>query len=297
MENIRSLELAQNPGAFIERTIRDFIRESPLNRLEDFGGDPIFTDVQVGYASGDDPIFHTFRKVVHPEHLLPLELLRAYVEQLQEPHVLQTTHASVVAFALSRHPETFRSNAVQTAGPSLRWNHSIWYGETFTNALLAHIVDELEAAGVPTLAPSLSSGYRVDSEPGLLASNWSHRHAAYAAGLGSFSLTDGFITPKGMAVWCGSLVTQALIEPTPRVEGDHRANCLQATQGTCGLCIARCPANAISKEGHNRARCVQEVFIGQKAWLEGAHGPGYIGMYAGCGLCMTGLPCSTRIPG
>jgi hypothetical protein len=30
--------------------------------------------------------------------------------------------------------------------------------------------------------------------------------------------------------------------------------------------------------------------------MEGAHGPGYIGLYAGCGLCQTGVPCESRIP-
>ena len=30
--------------------------------------------------------------------------------------------------------------------------------------------------------------------------------------------------------------------------------------------------------------------------MEGAHGPGFIGSYAGCGLCQTGVPCATLIP-
>jgi len=50
-----------------------------------------------------------------------------------------------------------------------------------------------------------------------LASNWSQRHIAYAAGLGTFSLSDGFITPKGIAMRCGSVVCDAALSPTLQV--------------------------------------------------------------------------------
>jgi len=296
MMTVQNPELAQDGLAFLDGVIRDFLRDSPLNRLEHFGGEAVFTDVQVGLARGDDPIFQTFRQVVHPEHGLPTELLASRLAALGERDATVPGPVAVVAYALSMHPETVRSNAEQTVGPSLRWNHSRWQGEAFSNALLAHLVETLEAAGAPALAPSLAADYRIDRE-GRIASNWSHRHAAYAAGLGTFSLNDGFITPKGIAVWFGSLVTAAAMVPTPRPEGGHLANCLAASRGTCGACMARCPVQAISREGHDKARCMQEIFLGQKPWLEGAHGPGYIGKYAGCGLCMTGVPCSMRKPG
>ena len=39
-----------NTNQFIERTIRKFVRTSPLNRLESFGGEPIFDSPLVGFA-------------------------------------------------------------------------------------------------------------------------------------------------------------------------------------------------------------------------------------------------------
>lgn len=271
--------------AFLEGALRGFLGESPLNRLEHFGGEPIFTEALVGYARGDDPIFRTFREVVHPEHLLPSDLMGT-----------GDAPTTVVAIALPFHPDTVRSNAAQTEGPSLRWNHSRWHGETFTTALLGHLCERLEAAGIPACAPVLKPGFRIDRTGGLPNATWSHRHAAYAAGLGTFTLNDAFVTARGAAVWLASLVLQADLEATPRPAGDHRAHCLGASKGTCGLCMGRCPAQAISWEGHDRARCMQEVFVGQKPWVEGAHGPGYLGAYAGCGLCLTGVPCSMRSP-
>jgi len=74
------------------------------------------------------------------------------------------------------------------------------------------------------------------------ASAWSERHVAYASGLGTFGLCDGLITPKGKAMRCGSVAAQIQVPPTPRPYQDHHAYCLHFSQGSCGLCITRCPS-------------------------------------------------------
>jgi hypothetical protein len=43
-------------------------------------------------------------------------------------------------------------------------------------------------------------------------------------------------------------------------------------------------------------KCLDILFNEQKPWIEGEHGKGYMGQYAGCGLCQTGVPCESRIP-
>jgi epoxyqueuosine reductase QueG len=48
------------------------------------------------------------------------------------------------------------------------------------------------------------------------ASSWSERHAAHAAGLGTFGLCDGLITPKGKAMRAGSVVAKIQVEPSIR---------------------------------------------------------------------------------
>ncbi|HUX98016.1 MAG TPA: hypothetical protein VMV49_00555 [Candidatus Deferrimicrobium sp.] len=45
-------------------------------------------------------------------------------------------------------------------------------------------------------------------ENGVWASTWSHRHMAFAAGLGSFGLSDGFLNERGIAMRCGSVIVE-----------------------------------------------------------------------------------------
>ena len=65
----------------------------------------------------------------------------------------------------------------------------------------------------------------------VFASLLSERHAAYAAGLGTFGLCDGLITPKGKAMRCGSVVARIQIAATPRPYEDHHAYCLFYAKG------------------------------------------------------------------
>lgn len=116
---------------------------------------------------------------------------------------------------------------------------------------------------------------------------------AYAAGLGTFSLTDALITSKGLAMRCGSVVTDLKLPPSPRTFSGPTANCCFLEQGTCGLCAVRCPVGAITAQGHDKVLCREQVEHVQASWLKKE---GYIGRYAGCGLCMTGVPCEARIP-
>ncbi len=44
---------------------------------------------------------------------------------------------------------------------------------------------------------------------------------------------------------------------------------------------------------HDKVKCRQFVFETMSSW---AKKPGYIGSYASCGLCQTGVPCEAGIP-
>ena len=50
----------KNPERFIEKAIRNFVKTSPLNRLESFGGEPIFDQPLVGFANSNDPLFSEY---------------------------------------------------------------------------------------------------------------------------------------------------------------------------------------------------------------------------------------------
>jgi len=285
-----------NPERFIEEAIRNFVRTDPLNRLKAFGGEPIFDQPLVGFADGDDPLFDEYKKVVHELHLSPREMLTLHLTETLKDEAPQPVDVSVISFVLPINRETLRVNAKEKEGPSLRWNHTRWRGQDFITGLSTYLVSLLEAMGVHALAPEISPYFKILQISDGFTSNWSQRHIAYAAGLGTFSLNEGFITSKGLAMRCGSVVAGIKLKPSIKPYEHHLANCLFHTAGKCGKCIHRCPGGAISEKGHDKLKCFEVLFVRQKPWAEGAYGSGYIGSYAGCGLCQTGVPCESRIP-
>lgn len=72
---------------------------------------------------------------------------------------------------------------------------------------------------------------------------FSHKHAAYLAGLGSFGQNNVLLTPEyGPRVRFTSIFTTAVIEPTPLKMKDLCTRCL--------LCVKNCPVNAIPRNGN-----------------------------------------------
>jgi epoxyqueuosine reductase QueG len=188
--------------------------------------------------------------------------------------------------------------AVRTANrrakryPSEAWARIRVYGEEFNVALRRHLADGLKKAGHAAIAPMLVSNWTiVKSERFSYASCWSERHAAHAAGLGTFGLCDGLITAKGKAMRVGSVVARISLQPTPRPYSNHRAYCLFFANGTCGKCMDRCPARAITRTGHDKEKCRQHLARSREYVKKAYKFEGY-----GCGLCQVGVPCEAGIP-
>ncbi len=272
--------------------IKAAVAASPLNRLGDLGS-PFFEEPLVGFADGDDPLFDLYKTVVAPEHLTPREALAAYAGGGTEPPPFP--QVSVVSWILPIAAETKRSNGEMAVGPSLRWNQTRFQGEEFNDSLRRTVVGFLEERGRQAVAPALLSGFHRLRGPYGEASVWSERHIAYAAGLGTFGLSDGLITARGIAHRCGSVVANAgwPASPRPAPGADHRQYCPYVHDGTCGVCIQRCPAGAIGPAGHDKDRCRQYIHVTLAEWRKR---PGYGGEYLACGLCQTGVPCESGIP-
>lgn len=289
-------QLKTEPERFIEKIVKDYVRSCPRNGLESFADEPIFGTPLVGFADGDDHLFKEYKNVVHKEHLLPREAIELCLTAQDHDAKPNMENVSVISFVLPINKKTVKVNAAEKEGPSLRWNHTRWKGQAFINELSVYLVSVLKTLGYYAVAPELENFYHIVMSPDRFASNWSQRHVAYAAGLGTFSLNDGFITVRGLAMRCGSVITNMKLQSSVRPYANYLENCLFYTMGKCGQCIRRCPGGALSEKGHDKMKCFEIVFEKQKPWMEGAHGPGFIGSYAGCGLCQTGVPCATRIP-
>ncbi len=269
--------------------IRDAVSFSPHNRLTHIDGSPIFDTPLIDVADGDDPLFERYRSLVGPHHLTPRDILARTAKQ-QDASTPATVR--VLCWALPIAEATKRSNAVMRTEPSWRWAHTRHYGEVFNNQLRSMVERYINDRGGHAVAPATSTHFTLVREVSHApSSNWSERHALYAAGLGTFGLCDSFITPIGKAMRCGTVVTDLPLPVTPRLHASHTAACIYLSRGGCGDCIARCPAGAISRSGHDKRAC--------ERYLEETLRPirnAYSVTMAGCGLCQTGVPCESAFP-
>jgi epoxyqueuosine reductase len=290
-------EFTAHPSQYIEKTIRDYLAESPNNHFTHFPEEIIWEEPVIGYADGDDPLFGEYKKIIGDFHVTPREALNLYIDATARGDKDQLPHVSVISFALRATLPTRESNRRESVICSQRWNHTRFEGQETVARLTRHLVAFLEDLGYIAVAPEQAKWWEIKMRPEGLSSVWSQRHIAYAAGLGTFSLNDGFITPKGMAVRIGSVVCDLELPPSPRIYADHYANCLYHSRGTCMQCVKRCPAGAISARGHDKTKCGN--YLNQMREIAQREGrlTGYIGKaYLGCGFCQTGVPCEDRIP-
>ncbi len=289
-------QLAIAPAKVLTAAIETYVATSVNNRLPGALGEAIWDAPLVGFADGDDPLFQDYRRIIGDFHMTPREALemRIRATECNRPH---PAAVSVIAFVLPSTAATRASQHQETAICSPRWNATRWYGQECIVRLSRHLVALLEDHGYHAVAPELAPWFEVKRDvPNAPASRWSQRHVAYAAGLGTFSLNDGLITPRGLAVRLGSVVCDLPIPPSPRPAGSHTAYCLFYRNGACGRCAARCPVGAITAQGHDKATCATYLRTGMPARLQAEGRTGYVGPYPGCGLCQTDVPCESRIP-
>jgi epoxyqueuosine reductase len=274
---------------WIETIIRDFIDRSPENTLGNKAGDKAFETPLVGFSRGDDPLYEAYKDHVGPFYLTPWEVFA--INQF-DPSV-KPGELTVISWILPHNAKTKADNRKENRVPAERWARGRIMGEKVNEKLRKHVVESLSAKGVQAVAPALTPQFSVRISPKYgFASTWSERHAAYASGLGTFGLCDGLITPVGKAMRTASVVARVQVPPTPRPYTDHHAYCLFFSQGTCGKCIQRCPAGAITKNGKDKGLCANHLLQVTKPHVSTHYGfDGY-----GCGLCQTKVPCESKIP-
>jgi epoxyqueuosine reductase len=275
---------------FIEQKIKDFVHTSTDNRLSFINDYVMWDDPLVGFADGDDPIFTEYKTIISNDHLTPREALaKTYNKSPGEIPV----RLSVISWILPAMEETRRANRSENRVPSRLWSHTRWYGEKFNDKLRIYLVMLLTDMGYLATAPMLQPYFKMFSNQKGMYSNWSERHIAYAAGLGTFSLSDGLITERGVAIRCGSVVTDLVIPATPRTATGPYSNCLFYAGVKCRACIDRCPAGAISEKGHDKNKCQKYLSdIGYSGRAEYDNEKSV----AGCGLCQTKVPCEFQNP-
>ena len=252
--------------------------------------EPAFGAPLVACAAGNDPLWTQYKQHVGQFHWTPLE---AFTLSYPQEKVL-AEELRVVVWILPQTEATLADHRKETSWPAERWARSRIFGEAHVNqGLRRHLTEALRERGIQALSPMLLPEWStMPSEAFVFSSTWSERHAAFAAGLGTFGLCDGLITPVGKAMRAGSLIVRMDLPVTPRPYTHHQEYCLYYSRGTCGVCMARCPAGAITAKGHNKTLCSDYVDATVPYVLEQFGFDGY-----GCGFCQVNVPCERRIPG
>ena len=239
------------------------------------------------FADGDDAIFTEYKTIIAPTHLTPREALAK--THNKSPQAMPE-RLSIISWILPITSITRETNRQHTRTPSRPWSYTKWFGEKFNAATRAHVVELLTEMGYLAAAPVIQSHYAIFHNEKGAYSNWSERHIAYAAGLGTFSLSDGFITERGIAHRCGSVVTDLELPVSPRTATSPYSNCLFYAGVNCRACIDRCPSGATTEKGHDKIKC--GAHIRSTGYLMEQYGVGE----HGCGLCQTKVPCEFRNP-
>jgi hypothetical protein len=282
-----AIRFATDPEKFITQAIVKFTRENPGNRQKK-GKGKYWDKPLVGFAAGNDPLFKHYKKIIGAFHQTPAEFFtKALGIGEKNPPV------SVISWVLPASESVRKSNRLEKEYPSRLWAHARDFGEQFNIKLRHHIVALLKKRGYKAVAPMNDPLFkRIRSTKVGFASNWSERHASYACALGTFSLSDGLITPKGIAMRLGSVITDLPLRPSARKYPDPYANCLYYFNKTCKVCAARCPAGAISAKGHDKDKCSNYLYGRAGAAKKAEYGVSI----TGCGLCQTKVPCEFQIP-
>jgi epoxyqueuosine reductase len=244
----------------------------------------------VRFADGSDAIFQEYKSIISSEHLTPSEAFARAFTDIPVPN-----QVSVISWILPIVEKTRISNYKETLIPSRLWSHTRWYGEKFNDILRHFVVDLVTGFGYRAVAPMLQPYFDIQSNKKGAYSNWSERHVAFAAGQGTFSLSDGLITDTGIAHRCGSVVTDMILAPSPRKAKSPFGNCLFYLGINCKSCIKRCPAGAITEKGHDKNRCQEYM---RKFGYAAPHLASYDieKTIVGCGLCQTKVPCEHENP-
>ncbi len=262
------------------KNVCDYVASNKLNYIskedaisKDYIGTRIFDEPLLGFGDAFDVLFDKLKdKEVIGEHF-------------RLPSDWNDKAKTVISIFLPFTDEIIKSNATDFSLPSHLWLHGRVEGQKFAFDLANYIINYLGDKGYKSVCPIMTPEFfAVEAPKDNLAftSNWSERHVAYVCGLGTFGLSKGIITNKGMAGRFISIVTECDFSVTTREYSSLYENCIM-----CGLCTKRCPVGAITMEGgKDHVPC--DKFIEE---MKIKFAPRYA-----CGKCQVKLPCTSRNP-
>jgi epoxyqueuosine reductase QueG len=189
---------------------------------------------------------------------------------------------TVISFFLPYTDRIKTANRQNHDWPADEWLHGRYEGQLYINKLTGYLMDLLSNNGYQSMAPAFDPRYEINDPDIRYTSKWAERHIAFVCGLGTFGLSKGIITEKGMCGRLGSVITALDLPKNERPYKDIYEYCAM-----CGACIPNCPAGAISlAEGKKHPPCSDFLDKTREKC-----NPRY-----GCGKCQVNVPCESGIP-
>ena len=249
----------------INETIKSTITELEVkNQLGKFWKEPI-----IEIISANNRMLMTLKETVSAEHYMPCDILQ--------------DAKSIISFFIPFQENIVNSN-IKGKMASEEW--AMAYIKT--NDLIKLINDNIEILMEKNgyKAGKILATHNFDTEK--LISNWSHRHIAYIAGIGTFGINNMLITKNGCCGRFGSIVINYKFKEYKQINKIEE-KCLKKSNGTCGICQKNCIINAYENNNFNRQKCYKQCLKNAKCFEK-------MGNASVCGKCLVGLPCSIQEP-
>jgi epoxyqueuosine reductase QueG len=243
----------------IKQQIIDYIK----NEVEENNPQQFFREPIVGFSSADDELYQNIKKIVGEHHLFPQEVLPGA--------------KTVVSFFIPFTKKVVESN--KGAEVSDEWALSYIRCNHLISGICESLTEMLRKNGVKASGMKTLRGFDKEN----LRSEWSHRSAAYIAGLGAFGMHRLLISKKGAAGRYGSLIISEKIDPDVRPGKEY---CVSRSGGDCDFCIKNCPLNALAADSFDRHNCYERVCAINDSFKN-------FGLCNVCGKCLTG-PCAIK---
>ena len=240
----------------LKQEIKDYI----INKVETSPQNFLYREPIIGFADAKDPLYDSLvdalgNKMLTPTDILPLA-------------------KTVVTFFIP-----FSEVIVKAVAGGDKINQTWSDAYSLTNVLLSEItqglMEELEGQGITCAGEPPTMNY----DPIQLTAKWSHKSSAVICGIATFGLNRLIITKSGTMGRLGSIIMDCKLVADERPETEY---CLFEKNGSCGICMKRCPSGAIKPNGFDRFRC--------NGYLDGKN---INDAEQGCSMCSTG-PCALR---
>ncbi|GEQ22888.1 MAG: hypothetical protein PWP67_1627 [Clostridium butyricum] len=232
----------------------------------------------VGFADANHPYILSFKEFITPTHKFPTDVI--------------SDASIVICYFVPFTKEIAKTNMAVGDLASPEW--ALAYEET--NAMFIklneYLISELRDFGYHADVSKEASTF----DQNLLKSNWSHRHFAKAAGLGTFGINNMLITKSGCCGRFNTIVTNLDVDADLPLEDEL---CLFKKNGSCGVCVKHCPSGALTLNGYDRHKCY--VVLKKNAKLYTEFGSSYTDDSGDCpnsegsevcGKCVINTPCT-----